>query len=130
MKRAILIALVMAVLLVSQTQAGPGGCTNNGSLASMGDEQITVSNAAIPFTATIYAPAGVQPADMAQIVIETNAARYRDNGLAPTAAVGYPIAVGTPYMVCGTLNIRRAQFIRSGAADGTLNVIYYRRGDQ
>lgn len=129
MRKVLLFLVVLALSLASQTNAGPGGCTNNGALAGMGDEQIVVGAAAVPFTATIYAPAGVPPADMAQIIVETGAVRYRDNGLAPTAAVGYPIAVGTPYMVCGTLNIRRAQFIRQ-TVDGTLNVIYYRRGDQ
>jgi len=125
MRKLALAALVL-LLLSSQTSAGPGGCTIAGQLNPMGFEQITVSNSSIGFTATLAYPTGGITADMAQITLATNAATYRDDGIAPTATVGYPIAVNTPYMVCGLQAIKQARFIRV-SADGTLNVLYYRQ---
>lgn len=63
-------------------------------------------------------------AKRAVITIETNGVRWRDDGTAPTAAVGHPIAAGAPaFEYEGVLGA--VQFIRSGAADATLNVTYY-----
>jgi hypothetical protein len=122
-----LAALVLLLLsLAPQGMAGPGGCTISGQLAPMGFEQITVSNSSIGFTSTLAYPTGGITADMAQFTIATNAATYRDDGIAPTATVGYPIAVGSSYMVCGLQAIRQARFIRV-SSDGTLNVLYYRQ---
>jgi hypothetical protein len=128
MKRKIQIGLVALLLacLAPISQAGPGGCTNAGNLNPMKFEQITVSSTAVGFTAAVAYPSGGPQADMAQITLETNAARYRDDGTDPSATVGYPIAVGTPYIVCGTPSIKAARFIRQ-SADGTLNVLYYRQ---
>ena len=126
MFRKLALGAIVLLLLASQSQAGPGGCTIAGSLNPMGFEQITVSNVSIGFTSTLAYPTGGITADMAQITIETNAARYRDDGIAPTATVGFPIAVGGSYMVCGLQAIKQARFIRQ-AADGTLNVSYYRQ---
>lgn len=128
MRRAFLtgFALLLACLSASSSKAGPGGCTTSGVLAPMAYEQLTISSTALPFTATVYSPAGQFPADMAQFTVETNALRYRDDGLNPTAAVGFPISTATPYLVCGTQAIRQARFIRQ-TSDGTLNVLYYRQ---
>lgn len=120
------LALIALVLTASSSPAGPGGCTNSGVLTPMAYEQLTVSSTALPFTATVYAPAGQFPADMAQITVETNALRYRDDGLNPTAAVGFPIATSTTYTICGTQTIRQARFIRQ-TSDGVLNAIFYRQ---
>lgn len=127
LRRLAIMGLVALALASQSAQAGPGGCTIAGQLNPMGFEQITVSTVSIGFTSTLAYPAGGLSADMAQITIATNAATYRDDGTAPTASVGYPIAVGTGYMVCGLTAIKQARFIRSGAADGTLNVLYYRQ---
>ena len=126
--RLVLITLVVLALmsLAPQGMAGPGGCTIAGQLNPMGFEQITVSSASIGFTATLAYPTGGPQADMVQFTLATNAATYRDDGIAPTATVGFPIAVGNSYMVCGITAIKQARFIRV-SADGTLNVLYYRQ---
>ena len=126
MRKLVLLALVLLLASLTPANAGPGGCTIAGQLNPMGFEQITVSTVSIGFTATLAYPTGGPQADMAQITIETNAARYRDDGIAPSATVGYPIAVGNAYMVCGTPAIKAARFIRQ-SSDGTLNVSYYRQ---
>ena len=126
MRKLALLALVLLLASLTPANAGPGGCTIAGQLSPMGFEQITVSTVSIGFTATLAYPTGGITADMAQITIETNAARYRDDGIAPTTTVGYPIAVGNSYMVCGLQAIKQARFIRQ-SADGTLNVSYYRQ---
>ncbi len=127
-RRLIQIGLIVLALasLSGTSKAAPEGCTIAGTLSPMGFEQITVSNVSIGFTATLAYPTGGNTADMAQITLETNAARYRDDGIAPTATVGYPIATATPYVVCGLQAIKQARFIRQ-SADGTLNVLYYRQ---
>ena len=120
------IVLLALLGLSGTTGAAPGGCTTAGQLAPMGFEQITVSTVSIGFTATLAYPTGGFQADVAQFTIATNAATYRDDGIAPTATVGYPIAVASSYMVCGIQAIKQARFIRV-SADGTLNVLYYRQ---
>lgn len=124
--RRLALAGLLALALSSQTQAGPGGCTVAGQLQPMGFEQITVSSSSIGFTSTVAFPAGGPQADLAQFTIATSAATYRDDGTAPTATIGYPIAVGNSYSVCGLTAIKAARFIRV-SADGTLNVLYYRQ---
>lgn len=64
-------------------------------------------------------PAG---ATLALIVAETQAVRWRDDGTAPTASVGMPLAVGISLSYDGDLKAIR--FIQS-AATATLNVSYY-----
>lgn len=129
-KRLIQIGLILLALasLSGSSNAGPGGCTVAGQLIPLSPnfEQITVSNSSIGFTSTIAYPTGGPQADYAVVTIATNAATYRDDGIAPTATVGYPIAVGTAYSVCGIQAIKQARFIRV-SADGTLNVLYYRQ---
>ena len=126
MRKLALAALVLLLASLTPANAGPGGCTIAGQLNPMGFEQITVSTVSIGFTATLAYPTGGIQADMAQITLATNAATYRDDGIDPTATVGFPIAVGNQYMVCGLTAIKQARFIRV-SADGTLNVLYYRQ---
>jgi len=64
-------------------------------------------------------PAG---AVFARVIPETQAVRFRDDGTAPTAAVGMPIAVGAYYDLDG--NLAKYQFIQQ-AVSATLNVVYY-----
>jgi len=126
MRKLALLALVLLLASLTPASAGPGGCTIAGQLNPMGFEQITVSTVSIGFTSTLAYPTGGPQADIAQITIATNAATYRDDGIAPTATVGYPIAVGNSYLICGAPAIKAARFIRV-SADGTLNVLYYRQ---
>lgn len=83
---------------------------------SFGYQQLTVAGTSIGF-ATV--PPG---AEAAHIVIETAAIRWRDDGVAPTGAVGMPMAAGDELMYVGDLSSIR--FIRqSGSA--VLNVTFY-----
>lgn len=65
-------------------------------------------------------PAG---ATMAYIEIEAQAARYRDDGVAPTASVGMPIASGGSIFYAGTLSAVQIIEQTSGAK---VNVLFYR----
>lgn len=65
-------------------------------------------------------PAG---ADAALIVAEAQAVRWRDDGTAPTATVGVPLAVGVELFYAGNLSAIRF-FEQAGGAK--LNVTYYR----
>lgn len=61
-------------------------------------------------------------ARLALIVAETQAVRWRDDGTAPTATVGVPLATGTPLTYDGDLTAVR--FIeQTGSA--AINVSYY-----
>ena len=54
---------------------------------------------------------------------ESQAVRWRDDGVAPTASVGYPLAVGAELRYDST-NFAALQFIQQ-AATATLNIAYY-----
>ena len=81
----------------------------------LGYQQITSLSASTALTV----PAG---ATMALIVAETQVVRWRDDGTAPTASVGMPLAVGTSLSYDGDLKAIR--FIQQ-TASATLNVSYY-----
>lgn len=59
----------------------------------------------------------------AVIVAEGAAVRWRDDGVAPTAAIGMPLAIGATLVYDGDLN--KIRFIQQ-AATATLNVSYYK----
>lgn len=121
--------IVLAIASLSGTsKAAPGGCMDpNASLNPFAFEQITVSSTAVGFTTATFAPSGSGKADMAVVDVETNAIRYRADGLNPTAAVGSPIAASGSFTVCGQASIQVVRFIRQ-TADATLDVHYYRVG--
>ena len=81
----------------------------------LGYEQITSLSASTALTV----PVG---ATMALIVAETQAVRWRDDGTAPTASVGMPLATGTSLSYDGDLKAIR--FIQQ-TASAVLNVSYY-----
>lgn len=81
----------------------------------LGYQQITSLSASTALTV----PAG---ATMALIVAETQAVRWRDDGTAPTATVGMPLAIGVSLSYDGDLKAIR--FIEQ-AASAKLNVAYY-----
>ena len=62
-------------------------------------------------------------ATTAVFVPEAQAIRYRDDGTAPTATVGQPVAVGTSVTYTGTLS--KVQVI-SQTSGAKLNVLFYR----
>ena len=59
----------------------------------------------------------------AVIICEGQGIRWRDDGVAPTAAVGMPIAIGTVFVYDGDLT--RLRIIQQ-AATATINVAYYK----
>lgn len=63
-----------------------------------------------------------QGATMALVVAETQGVRWRDDGTAPTASVGMPIAAGAYLNYDGDLN--RVKFIEQ-TASAKLNISYY-----
>jgi hypothetical protein len=81
----------------------------------LGYQQITSLSASTALTV----PTG---ATMALIIAETQAVRWRDDGTAPTASVGMPLATGVSLSYDGDL--RAIRFIQQ-TASATLNVCYY-----
>jgi hypothetical protein len=82
----------------------------------LGVVQITALSAAKGLTV----PAG---ANVAVIIPEAQAVRYRDDGTAPTATVGIPIAVGQEFVYAGSLST--IEFIEQ-TASAKLNVAFYK----
>jgi len=89
----------------------------SGTADSLGYQQATVN------TATgLTLPSNTTPA-YALITIEAQAVRWRDDGTAPTAAVGMPLAVGATLKYDAN-NINSLQFIGQ-VAGAIINVTYY-----
>ena len=62
-------------------------------------------------------------ASIAEICVETAGIRYRDDGTAPTALVGLPVAAGTCWAYAGPLSA--IQFIAQTGSP-TIDVSYYK----
>ncbi len=125
-RRIVLLALILATSMIPSGDAGPGGCTDFPTLDPFAFESVTVSTTAIGFTAATFDSGGVRPADLAIVDVESQAVRYRVDGIDPTAAVGHAVLADTSLTVCGIASIRRVKFIRRDATDATLRVSYYR----
>lgn len=82
----------------------------------VGYQQIAV----LTTSQSLTVPAG---AVFAVFTPEAQAIRYRDDGIAPTALVGMPVAVGVSVQYTATLS--KVQFIEQ-TAGAKLNVSYYR----
>ena len=127
--RLALVAAALTVAFAAPVAAeitGPSGVCSGlrAALVPLGYEQITVSTTAVSLTQSQYArAAGVAVAAFAQVA--SNGISVRDDGTAPTASVGLPFAAADKFWICRS-SIGTFQAIRSGGADGTLNVIYYR----
>jgi hypothetical protein len=93
-------------------------------------ENLTVSTTALGFTATVYAPAGVFPARMAIVTVETNPIRFRADGLAPSSSVGHLISATQQLEVCGNAAIQAFRMIRQASSDATVMITYYRVAQQ
>lgn len=98
-------------------------CPGINAVTPMGFEVITVSSTAIgPTSATINT--GTRSASVAVGHVATDAIRYRDDGVDPTAAVGMPVAVSTMFLVCGVLAIRQFKMIRQ-TGNASVSMSYY-----
>jgi hypothetical protein len=86
----------------------------------LGYQQITSVAASTSLTIP-QAPNGAKPTT-AMIIAETQAVRWRDDGIDPSATVGMPLAVGVPFIYDGDLT--RIRFFEQ-VGGGILNVSYY-----
>jgi hypothetical protein len=91
--------------------------------STMGYQQITSLSSSTALTVPVQTQLGLAatPA-IALITPETQAVRWRDDGVAPTATVGMPLAAGVTLQYDG--DISRIRFIEQ-TAGAKLNVTYY-----
>jgi hypothetical protein len=91
--------------------------------AAMGYQQITALATAVGLTAPTQDRQGnLKQPTFALITAETQGVRWRDDGVAPTASVGMPLAVGVSLQYDGDL--RGIRFIEQ-TASAKLNISYY-----
>jgi hypothetical protein len=88
-----------------------------------GYQQITSLTAAAGLTVPTVTPEGLNGKPVFALIIAEGApVRWRDDGVAPTATVGMPLAVGVPLQYDGDLN--KIRFIQQSAT-GIINISYY-----
>jgi len=88
-----------------------------------GYQQITSLSASTGLTVPVRNELGTIGSPVqAFIKVSGQAVRFRDDGVAPTASVGFPLAVGETLVYDGDLN--RIKFIES-AASASLDIVYY-----
>jgi hypothetical protein len=89
----------------------------------LGYQQITSLSSSTGLTVpTTDSSGNKQQPTFALIIAETQGVRWRDDGTAPTASVGMPLAVGVPLQYDGDLS--RIRFIEQ-TASARLNISYY-----
>lgn len=109
------VVLIAAALLPSAV------CADSGiQRVPCGYQQITSLGTATKLT--VPTTCNGAPA-FAVITAEAQAVRYRDDGVAPTASVGMPVAIGAPLNYDGRLPA--IQFIEQ-TSGAKLNISYYR----
>lgn len=90
---------------------------------ALGYQQITDLSAAVKLTVPSQDKTGLnQMPTIALITPLTGNVRWRDDGVAPTASVGMPLAAGVTLQYDGIL--RNIQFINNGGT-AELNISYY-----
>src|SRR5688572_19886228 len=87
------------------------------ALSPLGYQQITDVSASTALTV----PTG---ATFAIVTAETQAVRFRDDGVAPSATVGMPIASGQSYTFSGATALAALRFFEQ-TSGAILNVSYY-----
>lgn len=89
----------------------------------LGYQQITTLSSATNLTVPTRDSTGLSAKPtLALIVSETQNVRWRDDGVAPTASVGMPLAAGVTLQYDGDLS--RIQFIEQ-VGGAKLNISYY-----
>lgn len=90
-------------------------------IVPLGYCQLTsIDTAALISTCSGGIPTG---ATLAWIEVEAQAVRFRDDGVAPSATVGFPVAVAGTFLYGGTLIALRVISQTSGAK---INILFYR----
>ena len=87
----------------------------DGNVKPMGWERITALSAAVGLTV----PVGAR---IALLIAETQAVRFRDDGTNPTATIGMPIFVNTPFWYNGDLSAFK---VIEQAVSASLDILYY-----
>lgn len=120
----VLVAAGIAVIAATQchAQAPPVSVSPYRYQALSPYQQITISSS----VSTLTVPTG---ATIAEICNEGGAVRYRDDGTAPTATVGIPVAAGSataPFCFAYSGPLAAIEFIQQAGGAGPLDVSYYR----
>lgn len=112
----------LAALLANlAVPAMAGDVRQAGSYIPAGYCQLTsISAATLVSTCASGVP---QKSVIAQICIEAQGIRYRDDGTAPTASVGMPVAAGTCFAYSGSLTA--LQFIQQ-TSGAIVNLSFYK----
>jgi hypothetical protein len=88
-----------------------------------GYQQITSLSSSTALTVPATDVAGIVGSPVAAFIrCETQGVRWRDDGVAPTASVGFPLSPGDVLVYDGDL--KKIRFIEQ-AASAKLNVVYY-----
>jgi len=91
--------------------------------STMGYQQITSLSASTALTVPTQTQVGLAASPAIAIITpESQAVRWRDDGVAPTASVGMPLAAGATLQYDG--DITKIRFIEQ-AASAKLNITYY-----
>lgn len=89
----------------------------------LGYQQITSLSASTGLTVPIRDINGLSVKPMVAVIrCETQAVRFRDDGVAPTSTVGFPLSVGDILEYDGDLN--KIRFIEQ-TASAKIDVLYY-----
>lgn len=127
MKKLTLAVLLLLSLIAPQVEAqnAVGACPfGAASLVSSYQEMITVSTAALPFTAATYKPTNGRPAAVcATVVVNTNSISWWSTGATPTSSSGIISTSGNSFSV-GAADLPKFLMIRAGASDSAVAVIY------
>lgn len=104
--------VVAGTRVISQTNGVTGGAG-----------VYVTSRATTSAAASLTAGGAPQSATAATIEAEAQIVRYRDDGVAPTASVGVPIAAGASILYSGPLDV--IQFIEA-TSTAKVNILFYR----
>jgi hypothetical protein len=121
--RSVIFILILVLICPSLAWGETNICGGeNQQMNAKGYQQLTVSTASLALTL----PAG--PVRKAVITVENNPVRWRDDGTAPTSAIGMLViasaTVAPTITICGP-SIGTFRVIRQGAADAILNISYF-----
>ena len=87
-------------------------------------EQIEVGGTAVGIATTTTTPAGRSQMNTCEVRVEAASVRFRDDGTAPTADVGFPLDDNDTLTIATNVRARAIRFIRS-AGTAVVNVRCY-----